>query len=218
MDYVNLILSLLFLVMIAAVGLLIKHIRSYNIKVRVRFLSGGATKQITDDRGKVYIGSKNEKLLSLFSLKKKVPIYPDDAVDLTNKGKVCVEAYADKQGNWSWIIDKGIKKFWHSTNTNQQVLLANQIHKSETKGKLWQQMLPMYVAVGGVISLIAVFLIFAGEPLKALSTYTEKVTAPVVTIVSSLDHMTDVMQEMTQGIQRLEAQAGTAVNSSNAPN
>jgi hypothetical protein len=196
-----------------------KYILSYNIKVRVRQLTGeGTVMQIMDDKGKITKGANEQKFISLFKMKKKIPIPDPRCIDLTNKGKKCCEAFADDQGNWSWIAVNGIKKFWHSTNTNQQVLLAEQIVKANTKGKPWQALLPIYVAVGSLIVLMAIFFILIGEPLKALGEYSRQTINPIVKMTEMQTEQLRILQEMDQNIQRVEAQVGSGTNSTQIPN
>lgn len=136
----------------------------------VRLLTGSKqvflksiAKEIKDEKGV-------SKLL-IKKLKEIIPMPPPDAITIDLRGNQYVEAYRDRYGNYAYVCDTGVERFRHPIDTNQQILLADQVIKAHSKKTDWKQFLPMYVGLGFVTVIFIGALLFMGEPIKEFNSY-----------------------------------------------
>ena len=146
---------------------------------RIRLLTG-TKKLIIDDVAIEWKDKKKVSYLKLKKMKELVPMPPQDAIDLSRKGKKIVEAYRDERGNYAYVCDKGLDGFKQPIETNQRIILADQTIKAHSKKTGLMQYMPMIIGLGFVIILVLGGMVLIGEPLKAIQQFTSSAVSPIL--------------------------------------
>lgn len=102
----NTVLILIGLGAIVFIFLMIKKMGEFKHKFRVKEVVNGR-KIIIDDRAKDHIDDKGVKYWKLMRLKDIIDVPPPEAIDITDKGVKCVEAYKTETGEYQYLTDIG---------------------------------------------------------------------------------------------------------------
>lgn len=104
---------LLMMAVVTGVLIWIVYLLKFKHKFRIKVITGGK-KFIIDDRARVVLKGGSPFCWQLMKRRHKIPIPPSEAIEMTSKGKMCVEAYYTEEGEYLYtkdIIDElGIKE------------------------------------------------------------------------------------------------------------
>lgn len=146
-------------------------------------------KLIIFDRARDWTDKQGVKYWKLLWSRHTIPLPPPEAVELTKKGKLYVEAYRTENDQYWYLQDVG--EFNSSDpslkpiTTNQRAAVANQIRKKfDRKTHKWTEYIPQIAGFGMVVFVFAMVLIFY-----------EDVTGPSLEMV---EKMNANMQELTK--------------------
>jgi hypothetical protein len=167
---------------------------AYNIKYRVRELTGGKTR-IIDDMARLV---KTQGNVIKWKLKKRrhyVPIAPPDAVHMTNKGKLSVEAYFTPEGQYKYVRDNGISPDlsanFEPVTTEDREFYVNELAESEKyrKVSIWDRL----AQFAPMIALMMIFVM--------MLVFWEDITRPNIAMAASNAQVTKDQAEIAK-IQR----------------
>jgi len=96
---------LILLALIIAGIIFFRYMIQYKHKIRIRELTG-TKKLIVDDLAREYKDDDGVEWWKLLKRKHLMPKPPDDCIELTNKGRKCVEAYYTENGEYLFLRDK----------------------------------------------------------------------------------------------------------------
>lgn len=144
---------------------------------RVRHVTGTKC-LIIDDIGIEFKNPDGVKYIKLRKHKEVIPLPPETAIDLNKNGKPIVECYRDPIGNYQYIKDKGINEFFHPINTNQQIILADQIVKAKMKKKSGlMENLPALISFGFAAVVIVSILLFYKDAISPVTSAANSIMA-----------------------------------------
>jgi len=161
---------LLIMLVVIAIVVWWLWMRQFNKKVRLRVLTG--TKKIIRDYKareivvhgvKYWMILKNPVMLWKGDL---LPVPPSDAIEISAKGQMIVEAYFTELGEYQFIEDKGAAnirtgKDFMPLTTNQRLMLIDQCVKANSKRPLnWTEHIPAIAGVTGLVIMIIVVFVF----------------------------------------------------------
>lgn len=161
------ILWVLVVALIGVVAYLAFYLMSFKHKVRVRRIIKGRT-YIIDDRAKEFKidGAIWWKLLKT---KIKTTAPPEEAIDITKKGKLVVEAYLTKDDQLIWRTDRQTTEGFTETlksadgdyrvfSSEERALYINELREAETYKK--KKISDLLVAAAPYIAIILIFVCF----------------------------------------------------------
>jgi len=206
MDSIDIFLIMAIIGAIGAIAFLIIFKKNKYL-FRIRILTG-SKKLIRDDIGTEWLSDKKVKYIKLKKMKEILPMPPSDSIDLNHKGKKVVECYRDERGNYAYIKDSGIEKFFQPINTSMQVLLADQVVKANSRNLGWKQHIPMIAGLGFITIIFLSFLLLIGEPLQALSGYTAGVSGNINEGLELRESILEKQIQLEQDIQIIKSAVG----------
>jgi len=165
---------LIIIVMIVAIiGLLaymVYHVLRHKHTFIIRELTSGR-KRILKDRARDWTDKNGVKYWKLLFARHTVPVPPEEAIELTAKGKLFVEAYRTKNDEYIYIQDgenvAGSDNSFRPITTNQRAALANQIRKKfDRKTRSWHEMIPIIASGFVLVIIFAMALIFWNDITK----------------------------------------------------
>ena len=163
-DQILTVIMIIFLLLVlVAVLLLFKMVKEYKHKVRIKEVINGR-KIIFDDKAKEVI-EDGIVFWKLMKRKSVISVPPPEAIEISNKGKKCVECYKTETGEYifskdiadikdipkkileinndeerekqilEWRKDNRIIDSFQPLTTKQRLILINQLKKAEAKRK-----------------------------------------------------------------------------------
>jgi hypothetical protein len=213
-------LNMILIFVVVALGIsiffILKQGKLNKFNMTVRMLTG-SKQVIVRTKGIERKDEKGVPKLFVKKFKEIIQMPPSNCIDIDTHGNFIVEAYRDRFGNYAYIEDKGIDRFRHPINTNQQIILADQIIKAHSKKTDWKQFLPMYVGLGMVTIVFVIFIFGVGEPLKALQTFTQSVAGDLKEYKTLQIQYVEEVKAMKDDIQIIKGNLAIPSNSQ-APN
>jgi hypothetical protein len=155
---------------IGMIAYMIYHFLRHKHRFIIRELTSGR-KRIFIDKAREWTDKTGVKYWKLLRSRQTVPVPPEDAVELTNKGKLFVEAYRTKNDEYIYIRDveavSGVDTNFKPITTNQRAALANQIRKKfDRKTKTWTEYIPIIASGFVLVIVFAMALIFWNDITK----------------------------------------------------
>lgn len=179
---------LMLLAIVGAVVFMVMWFLKHKHRIIIRSLAKGR-KLIIYDRAREYIDKSGVKYWKLLWSKHIIPVPPPEAVELTRKGKLYVEAYRTENDQYWYLednaeFDSGNPSLKPIT-TNQRASVANQIRKKfDRKTHKWTEYIPQIASGVMIIFVFAMILIFW-----------EDVTNPSI---KAMEQLKEMMQEQTK--------------------
>jgi len=204
MDYIDYILIGVLLVFIATVALLFLKIKKYNVEVVIRRLTSKG-RVIQKDKGALLYTDDKYKVFKLLKSKDKLNVPHQDVLDLKSNGKYFLEAYADEEGNYWWIKDRGKFSSFAPVSTNRNNILAGQFRKAEQKSKTWKDNVGLYASLGALILIIAIVVFGIGEPINAIKDFQQSTTDDLIRSQELSIELVDAINELKNDVQRIES-------------
>ena len=187
---------------------------SYNIHYRIREMTGDKTR-IIDDKAKRIKGKDGVIKWKLRTRRDFVPIPKSEAIHLTRKGKMSVEAYytpfheykyIDDQGveqteikkkDYQYLVDKGISadvvSSFKALNTADREFYANEFREATTYlKKHWTDYI---LPVAGIIALLIIMV--------CMFAFWEDITKPTLEAQKTNVEVTKIQVEMLQQIKEI---------------
>ena len=166
----------------------------FNIKVRIRELTGNKTKIVVDDKARITKDAEGTIWWNLFKSKVNIPPAPADSIDISSKGKKVVEFYKTEDGHFVPINDNttNVEDFlFEPLTTSQRSILVGQIRKAEARKKQgWKDVLVPIVALGALVLLVVSLMVFWGDLAKPVLEMGEQqagMTAQMTSLVNRID-------------------------------
>ncbi len=155
-------------IIIAGILVWVLWYKKFTIKLIIKELTGdGRRKRVFSYRAreKTVDGVKYLQLLWRWDL---LPLPPDKAVDITDKGKLFIQGYRTQSGEYIFAEDDGEKAInekgkncFSPLTTNQRLSLINQIKKANAKKKTnWTEHIPAIAGMMGLVMLVAIAFLF----------------------------------------------------------
>ena len=184
-----------FLILMIPIFITILNMITYNIRFRIRQITG-SKKIIIDDWAKEVKGANGVEHWRIKGKKINVPVPPPNAIEINNKGKMVVEAYLTAEGELKYIEDKTqeVDSFQPLLSKDREFYI-NQMRKAEERRK---KGIIEYVPViaSGLVLVLVMGLMFA---------FWEDITDPMVkvsqqnAVISQENGKTiQILQEMIQ--------------------
>lgn len=123
-----LIFAFLGLIFIFAIVFLIVQLRKYRHRIRVRVVAADR-KFIIDDRFKVIKDDEGVIWWHLLKRKHNIPVAPSEAIEITHKGQMVVEAYYTDEGEYVYVTDEIKKRNFN--NVDGAVYVAEKVQKKK---------------------------------------------------------------------------------------
>ena len=174
----------LFAAIIWVIAFIVKNMLN-DWDVTIRMLTSSSTRLIHRSLAKVKTMANNNQYLVLASqgplLFKELPLPPEEAIDYNpKKRKKVVEAWFDSEKGIMYIKDGGPISGFDPFPTKHRTMLINQIKKKEERKRHdWKEHLPLYVGLGALVILVAIFLIFWGEAIKPMQELGQTLTQAI---------------------------------------
>lgn len=153
----------------------------YDVVIKV-LTSDGSKKFVIKRKARVVKDKKNKKIryFKIFRFKHLYPLPPSTAVEMTHSGRFFVQCYMNELEEISYCKDVGSPHFFQSMNTNQRMILMDEIEKAAARKPTdWMQYL-MPIA-GGFMLLIFMIVMFS---------YWEDIHKPSVQVVQAAGAIT----------------------------
>ena len=180
----------------------------FNIKVRIRELTGNKTKIIVDDKARVTKDAEGTIWWNLFKSKVNIPPAPADSIDISSNGKKVVEFYKTEDGQFVPINDATMTVdgfLFEPLTTSQRSILVGQIRKAEARKKQgWKDVLVPIVALGALVLLVVSLMVFWGDLAKPVLEMGEQQASMVNSMTSLVNRIDTVINDK----QILETNAG----------
>lgn len=143
-------------------------------------------------------------------IKKKMPLPPIEAIEITNKGKKYVEAYRDEDGNYIFITDKNKDnlKSLQPLTRNDRLTMIQSYKTAEVKfQKDMSEQVQKWIITGGLITILALALIFAPDIITTFTKGSEQVSSSLnayekIRHENALDELKEI-EKITAGIQTI---------------
>lgn len=138
------------------------HFKQYNIKFIARDWVNG-TSIIVEDRAREIRDENGIHWWRLLRFKQKIPVPPQECINITRRGKKVFECYKLSNGQFQPIKDTGPGNGpgFEPFTTNQRLVLVKQFQKAEMKKREdWKQNLPMMVSLTAFIIFLVVLFVF----------------------------------------------------------
>lgn len=198
---------LMYGVLLAVVGFAawyVWRILQFKHKVRIRFITGGKTRYIIDDRAKEFKEEGKVTFWKLLKTKRMIPIPPAEAINLGKNGKFHVECYyTDDEGfvpakdsdalmkvHWSKDTET-IDKPLDPLTTNQKLILINQIKKAQANRQqtLTELLFKMAPIIAIVIIMMVLFMFWSDitAPMERVSAQNAQVAKENARLLSSIE-------------------------------
>jgi len=213
---------------IGTVAVLIFFIRTqmqYNNSITIRQIVQGR-ERVIEDKARLY---KDKSGCYWWMLKKErdkeqklLPLPPESALDITNKGKFHAECWRYPSGHIEWIesdhttgkldweevSDKAGKKdvqlkrkSFFPINNNDRAVLVNQVMKAEVnRRKTWKEMVIPLAYIVATLLIIMGHLVFA-ENMYAPAIEAKKITSTQLTLMDEISQRLERMEYDIQEIQ-----------------
>lgn len=221
MDLIDIILLSTLAVLFVVIGFLIYRVKKYNVEVIIRKITSKG-RVIKKDKGALLYTKDKYKVFKLLKTKDLLNVPKIDVIDVKTNGKYFVEAYADEEGNYWWIKDRGKIHSFAPVSTNRNNILANQFRKAEQKSKTWKDNIGLYVGVGALIVILAIVTFGIGEPINAIKDFQQATTRDLIRSQELSVELVDAINELKNDVQRIESALPDNVTRSNrtgqAPN
>lgn len=175
-SIINWILYLLIAGVVIGLIIFMLNLAKYKHRVIVKIL-GKHGKIIVTDKAKE-VKQKGRKYWRLLKLKENIPIPPESAFQITNKGKVFVEAYKTPQGEFIYVDD--------DTNIKSEDIIKNPLQSSDIefyvsqqelsnqyKTNTWKDLIPQLLPYMFFIVFMVIIFAFWGQimqPAKDMTT------------------------------------------------
>jgi uncharacterized membrane protein YuzA (DUF378 family) len=146
--------------------------RLHPYKVRVRHLTGGATRIVYDTLAKIGKDKDKQPVLKLKNKcnmqGKELPLPQEDALDFDRvKKKSVIELYYDQEKGITYIADIEKPTGFDSLPTKHRSMLINQIKIAQERNKdNFAANIPLIVGLAGLIIFTAVVMIFWGQAIE----------------------------------------------------
>lgn len=165
---------LLFAVIMYAVYWLMK----YKHQITVRKLTGGK-KIIVRDRAREIYDKKRVKKLKLMKLRETISLPPDEACEVTSRGKIHADVYRTNEGQYIWVVDRGLKgkivdipdgssiDEFQPLNTMDRDFYASEWEEAEKYGQntIWQN-LPQIAGLMFILIMFVLVIVYWGDIAK----------------------------------------------------
>jgi hypothetical protein len=176
--------------------MLVLFFKSLEWKIRIR-QGSSESRTIKDVLGKERRDDKGIPYIWVFGLKpphNKLPIPPPIAVDHDlKKRKKVVEAYWSEDGGYTYLEDKESVKGFEPLETNQRIMLVQEYERAALrKQSVLERWMPVMVAGGTFVIILAVLLLFWGEAMQ-----------PMIEVGSQAGSITTMQNEIIMNQQEL---------------
>lgn len=186
-DVVMIILAAVFvLAIIVGLIVLIKLFKAYKIDVKIRVVTANRKRIVEDKAREVLIDG-----VPFWKLRKRkdvLPVPPEDAIELTDKGRLYAECYHTDEQGYTWIVDsnkpdKGFDPF----TTVQRALYVQRLKNAQLRKKkgIWD-LLQQFITPVILLLLFVLVLVFWQD----IAQPTNEVLDKTSSILSSVDRIT----------------------------
>lgn len=178
-------------------------------KVRIKEMAQGR-KTILHFRARDFTDKDGVTWWKLFNEgnpeRKYIPVPPSSAIELTNRGKKCVDCYRTETGEIVFIKDTTDgDKFadLQPFTTKQRLILINNVRKAqERRGHSWKEYIPTIAGLGACVIIVLALMVFWGDIAKPVL----EAKALDQTNLEIQRENLNIMKEIKQSIQKIEAE------------
>ena len=154
----------------------------YRIKFRIRKITG-THNIIIDDRARIVRLGKTGKSVVKWRLKKmkeNIPVPPDGAISIDNRGKMVVEAYSTTQGQYEYIVPNTAVQTLEPLTTDDKSFYAEEYKDSmKYKGMDWSHLLGMITNGVILVTVLVLALIFVNNIIEPADMVANKLVSAI---------------------------------------
>jgi len=211
--YGTIIIIFVALIIVSLVGFFIIMELKHKIRVTIKELTNNR-KVIRQYRAREYIDKDKVLWWRLAGEKikerKNIPVPPESAIEIDNKGRKYSEGYRTTTGEIIWIKDnensndllnkKEIISKTQPITTNQRMLYLNNIRKAEdrNKNKDWKEMVLQLAPLGALVMVIICLMIFWGD-----------LAQPAINVQNTKAQQLEIQQQTVQLLHDMKASVQT---------
>lgn len=197
---------LLILTIVGGIIALIIYILKYKHRVRIREIANNRI-IIYDDKARDYKDKDGITYWKLLKKRDTLPLPQSEAIELTSKGKKCIEVYRTPTGEYVFIkdqVDLNEVKPFQPLTTNQRQILVNQYKKAYARRqKAWAEYVIPVASLGAIVLLVIMLMVFWGDLAQPLLDMGSK----QMDIADKQTESVRMMQEIIQKKQIIEPEA-----------
>jgi hypothetical protein len=205
---------ILIIVLILAIGIGAYIFLAYKHTIVIRQVVNNK-KIISKKKFREFTDSNNTTFYKVMGFKEPFKAPQHNAIDTTPKGKKWVECYRNEQGDIQYIVDDHVlKEGFNSLSTEERVFHTTRIRRAEERRKKgWKENLPAYLQMMSSVVIVAI-LVFGYADFSESKIELER--QQQINSELKLD-LVDRIEEVSQGIQRLEGEKSSSTSYGDAP-
>lgn len=212
-SVVTVIIWLILLAGVALVGYIIWLYTRYNVTYVIREIHGD--RSVTSiDRARILKIKGQPMRWHLWTRREYIPAPPDEALDVTKKGKKFVEAYYTEHGEYVYIKDELHKKgstvkydetigSLHPLKPTHKLFYLQQLKEAARyEKKTWQDVAVSALPVIGIILILVIFMVFFDSAVAPTISFGKATAGGVSDLVDASTRLAEACEGI-QGVQRV---------------